>query len=82
MLKFCLVYLKDQFLGHYYLTLTYVIFFYDIDDLDFASFADDNTPYSCLSEMISVLGELKGGIDKIFDWFKKNFLKEMLLNVT
>ena len=42
--------------------------FYDIDDLDFASFAD-------------VLGQLKGGIDKIFDWFKKNFLKEMLINV-
>ena len=45
--------------------------FYDIDDLDFASFADDNTPYSCLSDMISVLGQLKGGIDKIFDWFKR-----------
>ena len=26
--------------------------FYVIDDLDFASFADDNTPYSCLSDMI------------------------------
>ena len=26
LLKFCLVYLKDQFLGHYYLTRTYVIF--------------------------------------------------------
>ena len=36
--------------------------FYDIDDLDFASFAD-------------VFGQLKGGIDKIFDWFKKKFLK-------
>ena len=48
--------------------------FYDIDDLDFASFADDNTPYSCLSDMISVLGQLKGGIDKIFDWFKRIFL--------
>ena len=42
--------------------------FYDIDDLDFASFADNNTPYSCLSDMISVLGQLKGGIDKISDW--------------
>ena len=30
-------------------------FFYDIDDLDFASFADGNIPYSCLSDMISVL---------------------------
>ena len=25
--KFCLLYLKDQFLGHYYLKLTYVTFF-------------------------------------------------------
>ena len=38
--------------------------FYNIDDLHSASFADDNTPYSSLSDMISVL---KGGIDKIFD---------------
>ena len=42
---------------------------YDIDDIDFASFADDKTPYFCLSDMISVLGQLKGGIDKTFDWF-------------
>ena len=58
--------------------------FYDIDDqyLDFASFADDSTPYSCLSHMISVLRQLKGSIDKIFDWFKRIFIKEMLINVT
>ena len=53
--------------------------FYDIDDLDFA---DDNTPNSSLSDMLSVFGQLKGGIDKIFEWFKKMFLKEMLKNVT
>ena len=47
--------------------------FYDIDDLDFGSFADDNTPYSCFSDMISVLRQLKGGIDKIFDWSMKKF---------
>ena len=34
-------------------------FFYDIDDLDFASFSDDDTPYSCLSDMISILEQLK-----------------------
>ena len=45
--------------------------FYDIDGLDFASFDNDNTTYSSLSDMISVLGQLEGGIDKIFDWFKK-----------
>ena len=42
---------------------------YDTDDLDFASFAHDNTLYSCLSDMISALGQLNGDIDKIFDWF-------------
>ena len=43
--------------------------FCNIDDLDFVSFADDNTPYSCLSDMRFVLGQLKGGINKIFNWF-------------
>ena len=37
----------------------------------FANFADDNTPYSGLSDMLFVLGLLKEGMDKIFDWFKK-----------
>ena len=41
------------------------IIFYDIDDLDFASFADDDTPYSCLSDMISVPRQLIGGFNKI-----------------
>ena len=43
--------------------------FCNIDDLDFASFADDNTSYSCLSDMISVLGQLTGGIDETSYWF-------------
>ena len=30
--------------------------FYEIDDLDFAIFADDNTPYSCLSDTVSTFG--------------------------
>ena len=51
------------------------VLFYDIDDLNFPSFADDNTPYSWLSDMRSVLRQLKGAIDKIFDLFKKIFLK-------
>ena len=45
-----------------------------IDDLDLGSFADGSSPYSYLWDMISVFGELKGGIDKLFDWLIKNFL--------
>ena len=59
-------------MGHCYLTLTYDIrdLFYDIDELDFA---DDNTPYSCLSDMISVLGQLKEVLIKYFNGLKKFF---------
>ena len=41
--------------------------FYDIDYLDFASFADNHT---------SVLGRLKGGIDKYLIGLQNIFLKE------
>ena len=43
-------------------------FFDNIDDLGFASFTDANTLYSCVIEQLR-------GIDKIFYWFAKNFLK-------
>ena len=57
--------------------------FQDTDDPNFASFAADSTPYSCLSDKISVLGQHKGRIDSIFDWFtKKKLLKKKLINVT
>ena len=56
--------------------------FYDIDDLDFASFADGNTPYSCLSDMISVLDSLKEVSIKYLIGLKNVFLKKMLINVT
>ena len=64
------MYLKDHLFNTFICDL-----FYEIDDLGFASFTDDNTPYSCLSNTIAVLGQLEGGIGKIFDWFTKNFLK-------
>ena len=38
-------------------------------------FAGDNTSKLYLPDMISVLGYLKGGIDRIFYCFTKNFLE-------
>ena len=30
--------------------------FFEVSDLEYASFPDDTTPYSCLPEMIHILG--------------------------
>ena len=47
----------------------------EVKDLEYASFADDTIPYSCLPEMIHILEKLEKGIQSIFDWFSENFLQ-------
>ena len=49
--------------------------FFEVGDLEYASFADDTTPYSCLPQMIPILEKLEKGIQSMFDWFSENFLK-------
>ena len=49
--------------------------FFEVSDLEYTSFADDTTPYSCLPEMIHILEKLEKGIQSMFDWFSENFLK-------
>ena len=49
--------------------------FFDVRDLEYGSFADDTTLYSCLPEMITVLEKLEKGIQNMFDWLSENFLK-------
>ena len=49
--------------------------FFEVRDLEYASFADDTTPYSCLPEMTPILEKLEKGIQSMFDWFSENFLK-------
>ena len=49
--------------------------FLEVRDLEYTSFAEDNTPNSCLPEMIPILEKLEKGIQSMFDWFSENFLK-------
>ena len=47
--------------------------FFEVSDLEYASFADDTTPYSCLPEMIHILEKLEKGTQSMFDWFSESF---------
>ena len=49
--------------------------FFEVGDLEYASFADGTTPCSCLPEMIPILKKLEKGIQSMFDRYSENFLK-------
>ena len=49
--------------------------FYECEDSDVASYADDTTPYSCATDIPSVGFELQASATKLFRWFKSNHLK-------
>ena len=49
--------------------------FFEVRDLEYVSFADDTTPYSCLPEMLSISEKFEKGIQSMLDWFSENFLK-------
>ena len=49
--------------------------FFDLRDLEYASFADDNTPYTFLPEIILILEKREKGIQNMFDWFSEKNLK-------
>ena len=49
--------------------------FFGIGDLDIASYADDNTPYTFSSELDVALKKLRSYTIKIFEWFHNNRLK-------
>jgi hypothetical protein len=46
-----------------------------IDDVDIASYADDNTPYVCDTSLDKVINKLEERTNKLFNWFSNNCLK-------
>ena len=43
-------------------------------DIDIANYADDNTPYTCSSDLDSVIFKLQKNTERIFRWFYNNNL--------
>ena len=50
--------------------------FFSIRDLDIASYAADNAPYTFSSELDMILKKLSSYTIKLFKWFHKNHLKQ------
>ena len=49
--------------------------FLEIEDIDIASYADDNTPYVCNQDPIEVVEKLQNTYRTIFSWCVKNHMK-------
>ena len=50
------------------------MFFETPANIDFAGYADDNTPYTYSSNIKNVLDNLQGALEKMFHWFSTNNL--------
>ena len=49
--------------------------FFEKYECDIASYADDNTPHTYVSDLYTVLSKLKNCTDSLFTWFKENHMK-------
>ena len=49
--------------------------FYDIDDCNFASYADDNTPHGSSSNLDALINKLEESTNNLFQRFRNNHMK-------
>ena len=55
--------------------------FFIVNEIDFASYADDNTSFASGDRLDNVLVSLENASLKLFDWFSNNQMKANLINV-
>ena len=46
--------------------------------LDFASYADDTTPYFCRDNFLKAIDFLRPNIEKVFSWFNQNSFRSKI----
>ena len=49
--------------------------FFTVNDINIASYADDNTPYIIADNMDYLITSLEQASNDLFEWFKNNLLK-------
>ena len=62
-------------LGSLLLNIGSTDLFFECDDSEIASYADDTAPYSCADDIPSVITELQSTASKFFSWFTNNHMK-------
>ena len=66
---------QGSILGPFLFNIYICDLFIQIDNIEFAGYADDNTPYTSSSEINTVLKSLESASSEMFKWFSSNHLK-------
>ena len=66
---------QGSVLGSILFNINMIDLFYECEDSNVASYDDDTTPYSCVTDIPTVVLELQASTTKLFRWFKNNHLK-------
>ena len=67
--------LQGSILGSLLFNIYICDVFYDIDDCDIVSYADDNTPYASSSNLDALINKLEESTNNLFQWFRNNHMK-------
>ena len=66
---------KGSILGPLLFNIDLIDLFFECDDSEIPSYADDTTPYSYADDIPSVITQLQSTESKLFSWFTNNRMK-------
>ena len=67
---------QGSILGPLLFNINMIDLFYESEQNDIANYADDTTPYSCGTDIPTVISELQPTSTKVFNWFDNNHMKD------
>ena len=66
---------QGSILGPLLFNIDLIDLFFECDDSEIASYADDTTPYSCADDIPSVITQLQSTASKLCSWLTNNHMK-------